>query len=167
MSQKETMAFLEILVAGVIILVCAALFWDSMSLPESAREPLGSAAIPQVVCAIVALFCAIMIFRSARAVMEERAARADADIAADPEAPPVRRRFDLAIKVFTVAVIYVALMQSRWVPSEILTPLFLGGAILILNEFRREAIIPAVAVALGIGLGTNFLFTDFFFVDLP
>ena len=47
MSSKETTAFLELSITGLIVLIATALFWDSLSLPESLREPLGSAKIPQ------------------------------------------------------------------------------------------------------------------------
>jgi hypothetical protein len=171
MSSEETTAFLEISIIGLIVLVATALIWDSIGLPESLREPLGSATIPRVVCVIVIFFCAILIVRSVKSILSERAKRTGVKgstkqtIAA--EAPAFRRRGDLAIKVFLIAVAYVALIQTKWVSSMILTPLFLGSAILMLNEFRRTTIIPAILIALVIGLGTNFLFTDFFYVDLP
>ena len=146
-------------------MIASALVWDSLDLPESLREPLGSATIPQVVCGIVIAFCAILIVRSARILVRERGRRSD--VKATPKVAAFRRRFDLAAWVFLLAVAYVALMQTRLIPSEILTPAFLGAAILILNGFRRAAILPALVIALVVGLGTNLLFTDFFYVDLP
>ena len=171
MSKKETTAFLEIAITGLIVLIAAALFWDSLDLPESLREPLGSATIPQAVCVIVIIFCIILIVRSAKVVAGERGKRAAETNATAKtvaaQTPEFRPRSDLAVKVFLIAVAYVALIQTKWIPSEILTPLFLGSAILTLNEFRRTALVPAFVIALVIGLGTNFLFTDFFYVDLP
>ena len=164
MSEKERTAYLEIAITGLLAVISAALIWDSLDLPESLREPLGSATIPQVVCGLVIVFCAILIVRSLRIIARERG-RSEAERA--PETTAFRRRFDLAAWVFVLAVVYVALMQSRLIPSEILTPAFLGGAILILNGFRRAAILPALVIALVVGLGTNLLFTDFFYVDLP
>ena len=171
MSEKETTAYLEIGVIGLVVLIAAALFWDSLGLPESLREPLGSATIPQVVCVIVIVFCGILLIRSVRVVTAEREQRTrETDEPGEMikgEKSIYRRRGDLAVQVFLIAVAYVALIQTKWVSSMILTPLFLGSAILTLNEFRKNAIIPAILIALVIGLGTNFLFTDFFYVDLP
>ena len=165
MSEKERTAYLEIAITGLLTVIAAALIWDSFDLPESLREPLGSATIPQVVCGIVIVFCVILIIRSTRILARERSQKGGAEPA--PKATAFRRRFDLAGWVFVMAVVYVALMQIRLIPSEILTPAFLGGAILILNGFRRAAILPALVIALVVGLGTNLLFTDFFYVDLP
>lgn len=171
MSEKETTAYLEIGVIGLVVIIAAALFWDSLDLPESLREPLGSATIPQVVCVIVIFFCAILLMRSVRVVTAERVQRTREPVepgkTVKGEKPVYRRRGDLAVQVFLIGVAYVALIQTKWVPSMILTPLFLGSAIMVLNEFRKTAIIPAILIALVIGLGTNFLFTDFFYVDLP
>ena len=171
MTEKEKTAFLEIGVISLIILIAGALFWDSLGLPESLREPLGSATIPQIVCVIVVFFCTILITRSVKIITGERAKRSRETDSLHPTMaetqPTYRRRGDLAVKVFLIAVAYVALIQTQWVSSKILTPVFLGIAILTLNEFRKTAIVPAVVIALVIGLGTNYLFTDFFYVDLP
>lgn len=171
MSEQETTAYLEIGFTGLIVFITGALFWDSLGLPESLREPLGSATIPRVVCVIVIAFCSTLITRSVKAINRERAKRteeADVPSSVEPDKQPAyRRRGDLAVKVFLIALAYVALIQTQWVSSKILTPVFLGSAILTLNEFRKSAFIPAIVIALVIGLGTNFLFTDFFYVDLP
>jgi len=171
MSSKETTAFLELSITGLIVLIAIALFWDSLSLPESLREPLGSAKIPQAVCVIVIIFSAILIVRSVKVIATERAMRMNVKDGTEKEMKTetlaFRSRGDLAVKVFLIAVAYVALIQTQWISSKILTPVFLGTAILTLNEFRRTAIVPAILIALVIGLGTNFLFTDFFYIDLP
>lgn len=167
MSQRETSAILEISISILFVVLAAALFVDSLDLPESLREPLGSSSVPQVVCLLVIGFSVALIFRSARIVVKERARRATNASASSPQAPLFRKRLDLAAKVFVGATIYVALMQTRLLPSELLTPLFLGSSIIMLTEFRRSALLPAIVVAIVIGLGTNYLFTDFFYIDLP
>ena len=121
MSELETTAYLEIGVTGLIVFIAGALFWDSLGLPESVREPLGSATIPRIVCAIVIVFCAILITRSVKVIASERAKRTtDADVSsgAEPGKKLVyRRRGDLAVQVFIIAVAYVALIQTQWISS--------------------------------------------------
>lgn len=167
MSRNEISAIFECVVILVILGIAAALFVNSQALPESTREPVGPAMIPQIVSGIVILLCLALEVRAVQLVVKAREARISRGGAPQAGAPVFRHRFDLAAAVLIWAIIYVGLLQTRAIPNEFLSPLFLGGAILVLTGFKRSAILPSIAIALLIGLGTHYLFTNFFYIDLP
>ncbi len=167
MSKERSSAILEIAFAVGLLLVAGAVFWNSLGLPVSLREPLGSSTVPQIVCGIIALFCVVLIVRSARVLASSGTAPAQRP-ADDPSAvEPHTPRPVLAATVFVLAVIYVALLQTRLIPTYVLTPVLLGVSILVLNGFRRSAILPTVVVAATVGSAVPLIFSGFFQVNLP
>lgn len=164
MPNQRATAILEIFVYGGILIICAAIFTASLGLPSSNREPLGSASIPQAVSVIIALFCVILL---GRAVSVLRAARAQAASEPAASAPAYRRRNDLALGIFALAVVFAAVLQQRFLPANILVPAFLGLAMWMLNRFRMRALLPSLIIAVGVGLATTYVFKNFFYIDLP
>ena len=166
MSKERSSAILEIVFALGLVVVVAAVFWNSLSLPKSLREPLGSSTVPQIVCVIIALFCIVLIVRSVRVLVTsgtEPSTKRPEAVAVQPHTP----RPALAVAVFGLAVVYVALLQTRSIPTSVLTPALLGASILLLNGFRRAAILPTAVVALAVGITVPLIFSGFFQVNLP
>lgn len=166
MPNSRSTAILEIFVYGAIILIAAAVFINAMGLPVSNREPLGSASIPQIVCVLIALLCAILLLRAV-ATLRATSAGASARPAGESAAPSYVRRYDLSLALFVLAIAFTIILQERWVKAEILTPAFLTAGILILNRFRPRSIIPSVVIGVVIGLVTTYVFKNFFYIDLP
>lgn len=171
MTQRESNAMLEILFVLAWTGISIAVFWESLSLPRSLREPLGSATVPQIVCAIVILFCAVLFVRSIRILLAERRLRlATGGGVGRPEAEPGGAeppKLLLAAAIFVFGMVYVALLQARLVPAYLLTPVLLMASFLTLTRFRRSAIVPAAFVSAVVGAGVPLIFTGFFSVNLP
>lgn len=159
-SELRKNAYIEIAVALLLATISLAFFWSSLELPAPRREPLGSAAVPQIVCGCILVFCGLIALKAARVLRTVPPAAEEARVTH-------RRRGDLAFKLMALTLIIIAVLQTRVVPNEILTPAYLMISMLVLNEFRRAAWIPSLLLALGIGLVTDYLFTDFFYIDLP
>jgi len=170
-SHRESSAILEILFVLAWTLIAIAVFWESLSLPRSLREPLGSATMPQIVCGIIIVFCAVLLVRSVRVLVQERRLRLSAGPAVRPqraEAPETAApRLLLAGSIFLFGLIYVALLQARLVPAYLLTPALLLVSFLTLYNFRRSAVLPAILVAGIVGTAVPLIFTEFFSVNLP
>lgn len=174
MLSKRFDAIAEIAIYCLLQVIAAAVFWASLSLPASLREPLGSASIPQGVAVIVAILSLILMVK---AVVELRSDRAPEAMAAsshaEDAAPPAedgagyRRRYDLALAMFVMAIAFTVVLEQRWIRAEILAPTFLCAAILILNRFRPRSILPALVVGVGVGLAATYVFKNFFYIDLP
>jgi len=166
MPNARSTAILEIVVYGVIILIAGAVFINAMGLPVSNREPLGSASIPQAVCVLIAVLCAILLLRAV-ATLRATSTEASARPASETTAPSYVRRYDLSLTLFVLAIAFTVILQERWVKAEILTPAFLTAGILVLNRFRPKAIIPSLLIGVVVGLATTYVFKNFFYIDLP
>lgn len=164
MSDKPTTARLEILVYAVLLCIVTAVFWSTLDLPASTREPLGSAAIPQAVSLIIAIFCLILILRALRAQRDAATAPA-AETATPPSA--YRQRTDKAVICFGLALVFAFALDQRLVNAAMLTPAFLLAMMLVLTGFRPRSILPSVVIALIVGITTTYVFKHFFYIDLP
>lgn len=163
MQNDRSTARLEIAVYGVLILVALAVFVGTLGLPVSNREPLGSSSVPQAVSVIVALLCLTLM---ARAIRVLNAPHPDAPPAPDGEGV-YRRRFDLALSLFGLALVFAFLLEQRLLRADILTSAFLALGFLILNRFRPRAWIPSLVLAVVLGVATTYVFKNFFYIDLP
>lgn len=172
MQSTRSNAILEIAVYVALVAISAAIFLGTLGLPVSNREPLGSASIPQAVSVLVALMCLVLMARAIRVLRAERDAApapqpADAADGGGEAAPSYRRRFDLALGVFGLALAFTFLLQARLVPAEFLIGGFLGLGFLLLNRFRLKAVLPSVVIAVVVALVTTYVFKSFFYIDLP
>lgn len=168
MSDKHAAARLELSIYAVLLCIVTAIFWSTLDLPASTREPLGSATIPQVVSVIVGIFCVILMLRSWRA---QRGARPPSAVTPQTQAgegpPAFRSRTDKAAICFSLAVAFAFVLEQRLVSAAILTPAFLLALMLVLQGFRLRALLPSVVIALIVGIGTTYVFKNFFYIDLP
>ncbi len=164
MSDKPTTARLELLVYAVLLCIAIAVFWSTLDLPTSTREPLGSASIPHIVSVIIGIFCVILILRALRAQRDAAAALASESVTTPPA---YRRRTDKALVCFGLALVFAFALDQRLVNAAILTPAFLLAMMLVLKGFRPRSILPSVVIALMVGITTTYVFKHFFYIDLP
>jgi ABC-type phosphate transport system permease subunit len=167
-SDVERRPVAEIGVCTLVVAACLVVLWQASSLPPGTFEPLGSAPVPQATACIVILCCLVVIFSAARWMRKQ-------DINGDPGITlkqHVHREFSGrspygALVMLFSTVVYTALLHSRLIPFGVLTFMFLLLVIWALNDFRRQAVIPASITALVFGFGTQLVFTRIFVIDLP
>ncbi|AQZ50897.1 tripartite tricarboxylate transporter TctB family protein [Martelella mediterranea] len=163
MNDKQSSGWFEIGVYSVLLCVVASVFWSTLGLPASTREPLGSASLPQIVSVIIGIFCVILIWR-ALAAMRPAVGRTPAP---NDEAVSHRRRTDKAAICLGIAIAFALALQLRLLNAAILTPAFLLSLMLVLHGFRPRTILPSVAISLIVGIVTVYAFKNFFYIDLP
>lgn len=149
-------ALTEAVFAVAIIVMCGAVYWSSLDLPPAMLEPVGPAAFPKAISLILgALALAVLV----RAVLRPSPVEGPAEIE--------DRRPGLAAVTIGLTVLYLGVMQIEWLgfrEASILYLFVLGAALV---DFDRVKMAYAGLIALVLGLGTHFLFTRFFFIDLP
>ncbi len=146
----------DLLFAAGIAVAAVVVFIGTIGLPPPRYEPIGSAAIPRVMAAILLLLSALLIFDVLR-----RPANTDPQ-----EAPRVAT--PLAPILSAAAIIaYVAVMDSGLLGFQPATALLVFGLAFGLTGFRRRAALPAAVFAILLALGTFYVFTNFFYIDLP
>ncbi|WP_223476609.1 tripartite tricarboxylate transporter TctB family protein [Oricola indica] len=163
MNDKRSSGWFEVAVYSALLFIVVSIFWSTLSLPASTREPLGSASIPQIVSVLIGLLCVILIWRT----LAEMRPAADPTAEAEDEAVSHRRRTDKAAICLGIAIAFAFALQQRLLDAVILTPAFLLALMLVLNGFRPRTILPSVAIALIVGITTVYAFKNFFYIDLP
>lgn len=156
----------DIGLAIVLIALGVLIIHATLDLPPGTFEPLGSATIPQVVAGLIIVFSVWMLVQ-ALAERRELAARG-ARNAAEPDAEePVRQRFDLSVTLVALTFVYVLVMAMDWARFSLATGVFLVASIGLLAGFTRRNTAVILALAVGFGVGLEYLFTEVFVIDLP
>ncbi len=151
----------EIAVCGLIIVICAIFFSAAIKLPPGTFEPLGSGPVPKYTALIIIACCLFVI---AKAMLKiARGPGLGTDFMNE-----FRGRSPLgSLVILGVTLIYILVLQSRFLPFGVVTFGFLLLAIWVLEDLRLKALLPALVVAAIGSFGVEYLFTNVFYVDLP
>jgi putative tricarboxylic transport membrane protein len=162
--QEESPASTDIGLGVVLIVVALTVIYGTLELPEGSFEPLGSASIPQYVSAGIIVLSLWII---ARAISRSRAqAKLPASSRVDDELPYPLRPW-LAVALVCLAVIYVGVMAMDWVRFSVATTVFTLATVGMLTKFERRVMPTIVVLALVLGVGLEYAFTQIFVIDLP
>jgi putative tricarboxylic transport membrane protein len=161
--QQESPTSTDIGLGVVLILVALVIIYGTLDLPAGSFEPLGSASIPQYVCGGI-IVLSIWIIARALVRSRQRGGQPEAN-GADEATFPLRPGIAIALVGF--AFVYVGVMATDLLRFSIATTLFLVAAIGMLTKFERRQIPAVVIVALVLGIGLEYTFTQIFVIDLP
>ena len=87
------------------------------------------------------------------------------DMVAEPE--PTKPQPLLAIATLALSAVYVTVMAFRLTGFAVATIAYLILTIGILSRFQKRSMIIGVIIALIMGFGCEYLFTEVFVLDLP
>lgn len=149
-------ALTEAVFAVAIIVMCGAVYWSSLGLPPAMLEPVGPAAFPKAISLILGAFALAVLVRAV--------------LRPSPAVDPVDvedRRPGLAAQMIGLTVLFLGVMQIEWLGYREASILYLFALGAVLVDFDRVKMAYVGLIALVLGLGTHFLFTRFFFIDLP
>lgn len=135
----------------------ALLLWEADKIPPPFFDPLGSSAVPNSVAIALAALAAIVLVRALLALPWPPRPR---DIG-------YRVRPDIAIGIAVAAVLYIAAMDFEVLGFRAATILFVAVASALLGRFQLKMSLIGVLVAIVVGVGGAYLFTQFFFIALP
>lgn len=145
----------DLMLAVSLAAIAGTLLYGARFIPPPFFDPVGSAALPRAVAwALIGLLAVQLSVR----------------IAGQQPREPLRWG-DIAMgrgAVFTLLIlsVYCAVMQARWLDFAPATALFLAVSITVLIGAWRMLPLAAV-IGLVLGYGSQWMFTDVFFVDLP
>ena len=150
---------LEIAMAIGLILFGAVIYWASLELPEPQYEPLGAAALPMSL-AVITFFLAMLLIARAVPRLKETI---DVDDATSEVTPHPK----LAVFVFALTVLFVIVMDFQilsYLPAGIIYLTLVG---FILNH-RQVSKLPWIfGFSVLLTVSTYYIFTKFFYIDLP
>ena len=147
----------DLVLAAAVGVFAAVLLYEAAKIPPPYFDPLGSAAVPKGVAAILAVLVFLIFLRGLAAWPWPRPARPDG----------YRLRPDIAVGVVVVAVGYVAAMASGLLGFRAATIAFVILATATLGRFEPRLMLIGAVVAVAVGFGGAHLFTEIFFIALP
>ena len=154
----------DIGVSLFLIGVCAVMIWDSWDIPPGSFEPLGAGPIPRMIAYTVIITCLIIM---TRAIFKWRRLDDSENIQKFERPLTYRPRPKDAVLVLGLTVIYAIVMALELTRFSISTTVFLFVTISLLTRFDRRSMLIGAIIAVVMGFGCQYLFTEVFVVDLP
>jgi len=145
----------DLVFATFMIALGIAFIFRSFSLPPPALEPVGPAAFPQWVATIQIIFALIIILRAIFGNYQP------------PKPTEYRKRYDLAIACVLLISAYFGVLQLELLSFQWATAGFIFLLTAFLFDWKLNKIPVAICLALLLGLGLKFTFTEILYLDLP
>lgn len=135
----------------------ALMLWEAEKIPPPFFDPLGSAAVPSSIAVILAALAALVLARALAALPWP---------ASTPQ-EGYRPRPDVAFGIAFAAVAYVTVMELGWLGFRDATIAFVTFAVAVLGRFQPRLMAIGLVVAVIVGFGAKYLFTEVLFIALP
>lgn len=169
-GQVKKARILELGVPLFLIGIAAAFLWDSRTLPGAGFDRLGPAPVPRLICWCVIILCGVVIGQVYLAHRAAEASTGSTDPDRDAPGPAdedVKPQPVLALLMLGLTGAYVAVLAARISSFALATSVFLLLTIGGLNRFDRKGMLVTLVIALAMGFGCQYLFTEVFVIDLP
>ena len=147
----------DTLVALGLLGLCGLVLLESLSIPHTAFDALGSARVPQVAAGVIAVLSLVVLGRSVAKLRASPKKR---------EPAPIRRRID-AVVVLALSAALVLAMQADVASFGVLASFFLIVAIGWLEFFKLKRMPLIAGLSIAVGFGCAYVFTKIFIVNLP
>ncbi len=155
MPHTRKFVIADVALAVVMILMAGAVFVHSFTLPEPALEPVGPAAFPFAVSILLMALSGQVLWR------------AFTGQPANDRPAPHRKRYDLAALTLGLTVAYLASLQWELATFRQATMVYAFVLTAALFRWRPRRLPIAVIIALVLGVGLKFVFTQVLYLDLP
>jgi putative tricarboxylic transport membrane protein len=155
---------LDIGVAAALIVICVAVFLESLSMPPAFYDPIGPAAFPRALSVTIFFLSILLIIKAFRSPSGKSS---KTDRQPTDRQPTYRPRPDLAVGAAILTGIYVLVLTLRLLSYGVITAAFLISFIMLMMPFGRKQVLIAIIIALIMGFGGGYIFTHVFYIDLP
>ena len=146
----------DLALAAGLLLFSGLLYYEAERLPPPFFDPLGSAAVPKLAALVLTILAALLVLGHLR--------RAAGPGQAGREPGGARL---VALGAVLIPIAYVAIMQARVLGFREATVLFVFALGALLGRRERRRLVALAGLALLIGIGFDYLFTQVFYIDLP
>lgn len=165
MTLNETAKF-EIIVACTLIILSVAFYTAAGSLPPPRFEPLGSAAVPRTLSVIMVVLCTVMLVRAFSNI--QKPIQEDHEVGAEQTGEVLSKsKPKLSAMVFIATVCFIAAMDSKLLSFPIAGIAYMTTILLLMNDFDLKKLPWVIGYSVMLVLFSYWIFTRFFFIDLP
>ncbi|MEO0383846.1 MAG: tripartite tricarboxylate transporter TctB family protein [Pseudomonadota bacterium] len=155
--RTRTRAIGDLALAACVIMGASILFIGASSLPPPRFEPLGSAAMPRILGAIL---IALAVTVAARAILTLARSSNQGSREAAIQLP------HRGIIVFALLVAYIAALDFARVPFAIATTLFVMCAGMTMHQISVRSALVHCALGLVLSLSIDYIFSTYLFVRI-
>lgn len=157
MSELKRRCIADLCLAALVCTGAALLFIGAAKLPPPRFEPLGSAALPRILGALLVFFAALLALRAGLRLRGGRAVPEAGDSGADP-----KRGF----LVLAALVAYVFAMDVLRVPFIPATTVFVAAAGLAIGARSWANLGIFLALGLGLSFGISTILTRYLYITI-
>jgi putative tricarboxylic transport membrane protein len=145
----------DVVLAVAVLAIAALVLWESRRIPPPFFERIGPAALPVAIgLLLAALALGLLVWRLVATGRRD-------------EAPAFDFRPARSLAMLALFAAYVAAMQQGLLSFRLATVAFVVGAGIAMTGLRPRPVAVLAALAVLTALGTQFVFTRVFYVDLP
>ncbi len=165
---------IDIILSLVIIAFSIVIYIDTLDLPPPKYEPMGAAALPQILAGLLIIFSLFILIKAivkrqpAATPAEKNSARGDrGDVSTFLETDTPPQSFTKAAIVFFLTCIYVYVMSAKlsgFMPATMIY-IFVAGS--IMKPANLISKVKMASFAIVFALATFYIFTGLFYIDLP
>lgn len=171
MDHHRTSVVTDIILSLVIIVCSILIYIDTLDLPPPKYEPMGAAALPQILAVLLIIF-AIFIF--IKAIISKKPAAAPKEKTAEQSDNATLQETDTSVRsyikaavIFLLTCVYVFVMSTKLSGFMLATMIYIFMAGTIMKSGRLVSKIKMAAFAIVFALATFYIFTGLFYIDLP
>jgi putative tricarboxylic transport membrane protein len=141
------------------------LYFGALHVPPPIFDPLGSAAVPKIAAFLIALLSVVILMTGLR---QRSTSRTELSVGTeDEEDAPVTPRYDLGICLLGFCAAYVAGMEFGVLGYPVATAIFLFASGLLLGGLNARNVLLSLIISLVVGFGSDLVFSEFFYIQLP
>ena len=172
MDSKQSSYKADITLSIVLLVGCAYVYWECLSLPDSPYEPLGPAFVPKALCILIGL-SAVWVFIQGLQKMRSRSLHDNTS-----SDSPITGMTDfvkhplLALAGVFLTLAYIGSMHLKFLGFRSATIIFILVLGIALMKYEKKKLsvfhlLILLIIACIMGLGGYYLFTQVFYVNLP
>lgn len=166
---------MDFIFSVILFVVCIFIFRESLTLPKSTYEIVGTSFLPKVLCGLLCI-CSVLVFiEGLKKRKTQMMVKDESDDTGDDFENQEKRSFikrpKLALLVLFITVLYIGLMSMRVIHYYILTPIFILVLGVILFRVEKKGkwqtfFIALIVIAIVLGVSLDYLFKNVFITDL-
>lgn len=168
--DNERQAFLiDIILSLSIIVFSIIIYINTLDLPPPKYEPMGAAALPRVLAVLLSIFSLFILIK---AIVKRRRASPPEQIITPGEpnggvSETFQQGYMKAAIVFTLTCIYVFVMSAKLTGFLLATIVYMFLAGTAMKRANLSGKVKMASFTIVFSVATFFIFTRFFYIDLP